>query len=269
LQYNGTFANFEFTYTNGTVIPAWIEANNSGVLTIWLNITNTTTQVELDIFNSTTNTLSSSGTTGIGEAPQLSSTYAQYDDGASVFNFYDNFAGTSLNTSKWTVGTVTASVNNGLTITGSNSNPAHLMTVATFPQNQYSEEWYGTYATQTSGSWSASGFGFNITGNLGSFPYYSLGVGYGSGSPPSFQGYTGLWSLYETATSGSYGYFYYNYTTLEKTVTAYSGSYSWGWGLQSSDNPYRVQWARMRALPPNGVMPSYSFGAVQSTGATL
>ncbi|MGC8580674.1 MAG: hypothetical protein ACP5MB_11575, partial [bacterium] len=119
LQYNGNFANFEFTYTNGTVIPAWIEANNSGVLTIWLNIANTTTQVEFDIFNSTTNTLSSSGTTGIGEAPTLSSTYAQYDDGASVFNNYWNFAGTSLPsglTTK-TSGTQTTTINNGISFT--------------------------------------------------------------------------------------------------------------------------------------------------------
>ncbi|MEM3265227.1 MAG: hypothetical protein QXH07_04660, partial [Thermoplasmata archaeon] len=43
INYNNNTANFEFTYPNGTVIPAWIESNNSGVLTTWLNITNTTT----------------------------------------------------------------------------------------------------------------------------------------------------------------------------------------------------------------------------------
>jgi len=60
--------------------------------------------------------MSSSGPTG--EAPQLSPSYGQYDDGASVFSFYDNFAGTSLNTNIWiavtTGGSVT--VNNGVTI---------------------------------------------------------------------------------------------------------------------------------------------------------
>ena len=28
-----------------------------------------------------------------GEAPQLSPTYAEYDDGANVFNFYSDFKG--------------------------------------------------------------------------------------------------------------------------------------------------------------------------------
>ncbi|MGC8649242.1 MAG: hypothetical protein ACP5UN_03445, partial [Candidatus Micrarchaeia archaeon] len=30
LQYNSNFADFEYTYANGTVIPAWIERNDSG-----------------------------------------------------------------------------------------------------------------------------------------------------------------------------------------------------------------------------------------------
>ena len=45
----------------------------------------------------------------LGEAPQLSSTYAEYDNGYYVFvkgipqGFYQNFAGTSLNTSAFAV----------------------------------------------------------------------------------------------------------------------------------------------------------------------
>ena len=70
INYNNSTANFEYSYTNGTIIPAWIESNNSGVITTWLNITNATTQVELDFLNQSTNTLSNSSTTGIGEATQ-------------------------------------------------------------------------------------------------------------------------------------------------------------------------------------------------------
>ena len=96
INYNGSIANFEITYANGTVVPSWIESNQSNQTLVWLNITNTTTNVYLDFFNMTTNMLNSTGTNGIGEAPQLSSTYAEYDDGASVFTNYWNFAGTSL-----------------------------------------------------------------------------------------------------------------------------------------------------------------------------
>jgi hypothetical protein len=245
----------EFFDANGNVYTSWLESYNNGVATWWVLLpngirANSTTTLYLG-FSSSNSTLLN-GTT-VGANPTWTSTYGQYDNGASVFNFYDNFAGTSLS-SKWTISNVTASVNNGLTITGSNSNQACLLTATTFPQNQYVEEWYGTFASQTGTSYSQQGFGFNI--NSGACSTGGLSICYGSGSPPSFQGYTGLWSLYETATSGSYGYFYYNYTTLEATVTAYSGSYGWGWGLQANDKPFQVQWARMRALPPNGVMPS-------------
>ncbi len=62
-----------------------------------------------------------------GEAPQLSSTYAQYDNGQSIFDFYDNFAGqyTYSNDSGTTTGTpvpgffavnAVAAVDNGLVL---------------------------------------------------------------------------------------------------------------------------------------------------------
>src|SRR5579875_774278 len=54
-------------------------------------------------------------TTNTGVAPQLTSTYGQYDNGINVFQFYDNFAGTSLS-SKWSsfgYGAPTLTVNNG------------------------------------------------------------------------------------------------------------------------------------------------------------
>jgi len=48
-----------------------------------------------------------------GMAPYLSSTYAQYDNGGNVFNFYDNFKGTTLNP-VWTVPSgFSYQVNNG------------------------------------------------------------------------------------------------------------------------------------------------------------
>ena len=116
INYNGSIANFEFTYANGTVIPSWIESNQSNQTLVWLNITNTTTNVYLDFFNMTTNMLNSSGTNGIGEAPQLSPTYAEYDDGNNVFSFYSDFKGTTLS-SKWTA-SGTPTVDNGISLNG-------------------------------------------------------------------------------------------------------------------------------------------------------
>ena len=139
IAYNNNLANFEYFYSNGTIIPAWIESNSSGKLITWVKTVSIPASSKITIYlgfaSKTTNLLSSSGTSGIGEAPQLPcgttatsscSTYAQYDDGASVFNFYDNFAGTSLS-NKWTVsgGTSTYSVSNGLTVTGAGAEPVN------------------------------------------------------------------------------------------------------------------------------------------------
>ena len=106
----------------------------------------------------TTNLLSNSGTSGIGEAPQLSPTYAEYDDGASVFSFYDNFAGTSLNTSKWTYGSLTPDVNDGLTFTCSDCN-GYLVSIPTFGYNT-TIDWYGYIPTPTTSSYASELAGY-------------------------------------------------------------------------------------------------------------
>ncbi len=99
--------NIEFFYSNGTIIPSWLESGNSNTATktiYWLRINggipaNTAIAVYIGFGSLTTNFLSTRAT---GEAPQLSSVYGEYDNGANVFNFYDNFAGTAINTNKWT-----------------------------------------------------------------------------------------------------------------------------------------------------------------------
>ena len=77
----------------------------------------TTQQYKVEFLNKTT---TYNGTTA-GEAPELSSSYGEYDNGANVFNFYNNFAGTSLS-GKWVnqYNNGYFSVNNGLTV---NPNP--------------------------------------------------------------------------------------------------------------------------------------------------
>ena len=86
---DGSFSNMEFYYpSNNSIIPSWIESNSSGNLTIWLNISagiaaSTNETVDMGLSNSTTNMLNNSTN---GEAPQLSPTYAEYDDGADIFS---------------------------------------------------------------------------------------------------------------------------------------------------------------------------------------
>ena len=89
--------NVEFFYANGTIIPSWLEQYHSGYAIWWVKVSSIAANSKLTIYmgfsNKTTNLFNNET---VGEAPQLSSTYAEYDDGANVFNYYTNFAGTSL-----------------------------------------------------------------------------------------------------------------------------------------------------------------------------
>ncbi len=127
--------NVEFTY-NGNVIDSWYEGNyqntqNSIDITnaiFWLNLPQIggggSETVYAVVYYPSTNLFN--GNT-VGEAPQLSSSYAQYDNGGNVFfDGYWNYAGTSLPSGFSTVNTggesgESISVNNGLSIAYSNN----------------------------------------------------------------------------------------------------------------------------------------------------
>ncbi len=92
---SSNLSNIEFTYPNGTIIPSWREngTSNSQTVLYWLKLGSfTTTTVYMDFFSTSSNILN---TVNTGEAPQLSSTYAEYDDGQNVFLSYGDFLNTS------------------------------------------------------------------------------------------------------------------------------------------------------------------------------
>jgi len=269
IAYNGNIANFEFFTQSGSVLPAWIESNNSGTLTVWVRLpngipANSNSVIYLGFASKTTNLLSSSGTSDIGEAPQLSSTYAEYDDGASVFNNYWNFAGTSLPNGWKSSGSV--SINNGVTIANAGSilqssytiNPQTTITDAYW----YDTGWGPTYFNPNFVLENdTTAWGFSVAGgchvNYDSNGASSLGAVTGSYSDSSYW----IGSIW-TSTSGSYAMASYsspNYLSwgfIPSTATAISFS-------PTEIYVIYVQWVRVRALPPNSVMPSVSFGSVQ------
>lgn len=92
---NSNLQNIEFLYPNSTVIPSWREngTSNNQVVTYWLKLGSfTSTTVYMDFFPQNENVLN---TVNTGEAPQLSSTYAEYDDGQDVFLEYGDFLGSA------------------------------------------------------------------------------------------------------------------------------------------------------------------------------
>jgi len=285
--YNNNFANFEFIYPNGTVIPAWIESNQSGNLTIWVKLAKAIPAKSKAIiflkFEGSTNLLSSSGTSGIGEAPQLSSAYAQYDDGASVFTNYWNFAGTSLPSGWQTLSTGQPQLLVYHQI--SSSMPQVIDTLMTGGGRVL----IGIATGTTAGN--GPGFSYIITPSINAYgddhyPYMDVpwGLYYNQNLIHSVIGVAtpGVESVgYENGQaivnygSSSYNMSSYSQSYLNQNSASYiflsTDTYGCGGGsavvvnnnlqLQISTNDYCyfdniLQWVRTRVYPPNGVMPN-------------
>ena len=217
-------------------------------------------------------------TVNTGEAPQLSSAYAEYDDGNNVFNFYDNFAGTSLD-SKWgSTGALTYSVNNGLNIAGpAGNNEIGIYSTSSF-SDPYIIDFYGNYATNDD-----AGLWWNIqtldstSSNTNLWAIRGIYNGAdtlftGNPAPNSFAAYVsssptgdGNWHVY-TLVSGAinnpiitqrgYSNFIDETNFPSDYTNGYIGPRFWGGSY------LKWQWVRVRAYPPNGIMPSVSFGSV-------
>ena len=103
----------------------------------------------------------------VGEAPQLSPYYGEYDNGVNVFNFYDNFAGTQLS-GKWITHNVNYVVSNGLNVTGTPSASGWIYTNFNVAPND-SVGFYGLFSGYnnigTEGSQSFEGVFFQMCGN--------------------------------------------------------------------------------------------------------
>jgi len=121
--------NVEFFNSNGQIIPSWLELGNStyGSTVYWLKLSSgipaSSSEIVYIGFASTSTNLFNSN--NVGEAPTLSSTYGEYDDGPNVFNYYTNFNGTSLPNSFEAYNEPSyISVDNGVTLSQDSGNPA-------------------------------------------------------------------------------------------------------------------------------------------------
>ncbi|MEM4115748.1 MAG: DUF2341 domain-containing protein [Saccharolobus sp.] len=314
ITYNGNIANFYFEYPNGEHIPAWIESNDSGTLTIWLKLNNipatSNTIINLVFVNPITNELSNSGTSGIGEAPNFSSSYGEFDDGPSVFNFYNNFAGTSLNTNLWsysTSGTGSITVNNGVSLYSGTSptsdySYANIYTNNIILSNVIIESLINLYGdgtincarirpmeygysrtmipgTSLSQTNKKSHMDYGIFGEDGSTTpqYYFDGFTWHYppiSSSPTIYDILDSWTF---PSSGSFTWAEYNYPSMT-TIKTFSTSFTNGasfpitYLIDDDCTPIgtylNIEWVRTRTYPPNGVMPSYTFGSVP-TGKIL
>jgi len=208
-----------------------------------------------------------------GEAPSISGTYGQYDNGANVFTFYDNFVGVSLS-GKWTsiTSSATITVNNGLTVslTASSGYGFIVSATQTFPL---------VAETYTSSGNSILGITTSQSINTFKAPYsgYSLNWFTGndhmtyqaSGSHPNLHTTAqasfpaGIWQVTWSATATQYfsdgvgnTYTGNNNGVAIANYAIYLGEPN---GILSSST---FTWARMRAYPPSNVMPTTAFAAL-------
>jgi hypothetical protein len=237
----------------------------------------------------TTNFLSNSGTSGIGEAPQLSSTYAEYDSGAKIFPYYQAWGGLSVLPSSWTA-------NNGVIITyastyieltapsstGNSNNwssisfnpiPSSLSSTTTiweFYGNMYNSTQSANFAGTTNGVDTGSPYYAFVNGNssineiyLGNNSnFFAVVTGYYDtnnnkvytmqmNSATSVQMLINYNQIFSTTSATAESPTYFNFATNDY------------WGVPP---PVIVYWFRTRALPPNDVMPSVSLGTLQAGG---
>ena len=109
---NGTLKDFSGNGNSG--IGTGISMLNS---TVWLKFNGGLPSGKTSIYMNFLPVQDSALNDGnIGEAPQLSSAYGEYDDGSKVFNFYDNFTTSQSQNGIWTSSLPYFIENNGLSV---------------------------------------------------------------------------------------------------------------------------------------------------------
>ena len=263
--------NVEFFYPNGTVIPSWLENYTSSHAIWWVKVGSIPASSSITIYmgfaSKTTNLLNNKTT---GEAPQLSPTYAEYDDGANVFDYYTNFAGTTAPKDFTYLYGNGASYNNGVTLTATTDifyssaayNPSDYI-LETYVPTKPTAAWGGLLYTTTTTSGGTCGLDTGYAAGESSFQQiYSADSGseiYANGADISYPAIFGIyWKATDTATE----YTNYESPLLASTTDAPTITNSYiGLGACGA-NSITFNWLRLRAYPPNGVMPSVTFGSV-------
>ena len=298
----GNLDNAEFFYYNGVIINSWMEGNilneqqTSGLNTAadiiyWINgvyipASGGTNTVYLGWASTSTNLLNGVAT---GEAPQLSSTYAQYDNGAAVFPYYTAWGGLSAPPSGWTeISSTVQSYQPTYTEFQTSSTGTYegfyLSTPASMQQSAapFAVDFYGSVypiGTTTSGLdfWGLTSVApttvtelkddaYMMTSNSATsadLAFYSNSAGTTLGN---YAYAIRVYSMVQSSSTSADVLYDYTSTTGGAGVTvdptqssSYYGYYTDAGKLQGE---VIIYWDRSRVAPPNGVMPTASFGSV-------
>ena len=281
-----------YNSVSGAVIPMWLEGNvlneqqtgslyTSENIILWLKLpdtiaaSSTDSNIYLAYFPTTYDEFSASG--NYGAAPQLycasgcpATSYGGVDNGANVFNFYANFAGSSL-ASSWTkYGSSTTSVNDGLTISvAANAGWAGIYSTSILPLNSIIEGLVNNGATTTMsyaiGGYSSVGFGGGEPSSSFLNAIGTTSSGTVTAWDASSGAYPSSWFTLGGSYQGSAQALYINYTQITtSSVSIGTSNILVSAAEGSGSGTFSVQWVRTRSYPPSGAMPTTTFGSLQS-----
>jgi hypothetical protein len=284
--------NIEFFDSAGNLIPSWLESGNSNISTdtlYWLNLPNglwgnNVTTVYMGFASESTNLFNPETT---GEAPELSPVYGEYDDGINVFTeMYTNFAGTSepLDWSHSIASDGTVFYSNGLSLSGGSTGNMEYFNTQVYPGGVIfdiddTSSSYGIlnayWATSAPNSIGGNKINF-YTGSPGveagggkiSSTHYSLGASNGSSYATATAGMASVPNIisnsWQSSNYASASFNYANNVSISNALPKLGFSYPVILNSASYIQIGTCQWARIRTYPPNGVMPSVSFGPLVS-----
>ena len=268
------FQNVLFFLSDGTVLASWLRSGTPTTASTWLvkipaGISSSSTYtIYMGIGATSTNFYSSTGNTGA--YPTLTSTYAQYDNGANVFPVYQSFSGSGTptgfteNGGTYTYGTA----NKGLTIVGPSSGNGTLQYATTNDPTVYIFEVYAKFGSATDtgteimqyGSGSGGG-GASSTEILIASSDFNVQNFNGSATNNVSSGVAAdtnwHWhSIYRTSTPASYySVDQASYVENSSDITATSAMYPNVVSYTNATNYWQV--FLLRPVPPSGVMPTF------------
>ena len=310
--------NVEFFYPNCTVIPAWIESGNSngafGTI-YWLRLassipSHSNVTIFMGFMNLSTNNFLNSSILGL--APQLScnstlsaidgacTTYAQYDNGAKIFNNYENFANSrgtvppgwyssgtsgpcSYNDADYYNGYEAGGVNGCGVISMGSDIPVDssiAIDVNLWGIQAADNDWQASFVNSASPtsyqpqSYSATWFDNNVSCNYfvlpGTAVTFSLTNGPGGSSAGSGP------TLPPTVITITNNYIASDYTPIisHSGLLALPGYFAFASFTGRGTYYYcgshsQGFWVRTRQLPPNGIMPGYTVDPVTNENGTI
>ena len=255
---NNNGSNIEFfDYSNYTHLYAWIQSINSTSMQVWVKNYNASNVIDMQVLSSFENLFSATGY--LGEASQISSTYAKYDNGKYVFPVYYNFINTT-EASGWAGENYI--INNGLSW-NVNSTTRFYISSPLFIYNQNSsiaEEYAKSTLWQLDFTASSTVAGsIDWAGDSGN--NYAHARVYGS-----TYGTNGIFNYETNLTNGQIlgenlgvGKFYVNNINVYNSTAGLSGNkFTWYFSSDGSEytNGY-VSYVFMANVNNNGIMPTY------------